>query len=306
MSERGATPDSPAPASAASGSPGTGATVPEQSLFANYRMDPRFYDEMFEADAVPREHCRELWNVLDGVPPEEIAAIQERAERSFLHEGITFAVYGEEGAQERIIPIDVLPRIIDAATWDFIERGPLHQRIKALNLFLADIYGRGRILSDGVIPVDMVLGCPQYRIEMRGVPVPRGIYVALCGTDLVRTNDGFMVLEDNLRVPSGVSYMLANRGAMRASLNKLYRRYRVREIEHYGALLRQTLSELAPRGLSDPCIVLLTPGVHNSAFYEHMFLAREMGVELAQGRDLLVHDGFVYMRTIGGPAPRWT
>ena len=233
------------------------------------------------------------------MPPEEIAAIQERAERSFLHEGITFAVYGEEGAQERIIPIDVLPRIIDAATWDFIERG-LHQRIKALNLFLADIYGRGRILSDGVIPVDMVLGCPQYRIEMRGVPVPRGIYVALCGTDLVRTNDGFMVLEDNLRVPSGVSYMLANRGAMRASLNKLYRRYRVREIEHYGALLRQTLSELAPRGLSDPCIVLLTPGVHNSAFYEHMFLAREMGVELAQGRDLLVHDGFVYMRTIGG------
>ena len=269
------------------------------SLFANYPTDPRFYDEMFEADAAPRDHCRELVKALGGMAPEEVAAMQERAERSFLQEGITFAVYGEEGAQERIIPIDVLPRIIDAATWDFIERG-LRQRIKALNLFLADIYGRCRILSDGVIPVDMVLGCPQYRIEMRGVSVPRGIYVALCGTDLVRTVDGFMVLEDNLRVPSGVSYMLANRGAMRAALNKLFRRYRVRAIEHYGALLRQTLSELAPSAIADPCIVLLTPGVHNSAFYEHMFLAREMGVELVQGRDLLVHDGFVYMRTISG------
>ena len=269
------------------------------SLFANYPVEPRFYDEMFDADGVPREHCRELWDVLGRMAPEDIAAMQERAERSFLHEGITFAVYGEEGAQERIIPIDVLPRIVDAATWDFIERG-LHQRIKALNLFLADIYGPRRILADGVIPVDMVLGCPQYRIEMRGVSVPRGIYVALCGTDLVRTNDGFMVLEDNLRVPSGVSYMLANRAALKASFRKLYRHYRVRGIEHYGKLLRQTLSELAPSGVPDPCIVLLTPGVHNSAFYEHMWLAREMGVELVQGRDLLVHDGFVYMRTTGG------
>ena len=180
----------------------------------------------------------------------------------FLQEGITFAVYGEAGAQERIIPIDVVPRIVDADTWEFIERG-LRQRLKALNLFLADIYGRGRILSDGVIPADMVL-------------------------------------EDNLRVPSGVSYMLANRGAVKSSLNNLFRQYRVRGIEHYGSLLRQTLSELAPPGVTDPCIVLLTPGVHNSAFYEHMFLAREMGVELVQGRDLLVHDGYVYMRTISG------
>ena len=292
MSKRAADADLP-------GSPGSGGKEPDGSLFANYPTDPRFYDEMFAAAGVPRDHCRELWNVLDGMVPEEIAAMQERAERSFLQEGITFAVYGEEGAQERIIPIDVLPRIVDADTWDFIERG-LRQRLKALNLFLADIYGRGRILSDGVIPADMIYGCPQYRIEMRGVAVPQGIHVALCGTDLVRTRDGFMVLEDNLRVPSGVSYMLANRGAVKASLNNLFRHCRVRGIEHYGALLRQTLSELAPHGVSDPCIVLLTPGVHNSAFYEHMFLAREMGVELVQGRDLLVHDGFVYMRTIGG------
>ena len=292
MSKRAADADLP-------GSPGSGGKEPGGSLFASYPTDPRFYDEMFAADGVPRDHCRELWNVLDGMVPEEIASMQERAERSFLQEGITFAVYGEEGAQERIIPIDVLPRIVDANTWDFIERG-LRQRLKALNLFLADIYGRGRILSDGVIPADMIYGCPQYRIEMRGVAVPQGIHVALCGTDLVRTRDGFMVLEDNLRVPSGVSYMLANRAAVKASLNNLFRHCRVRGIEHYGALLRQTLSELAPHGVSDPCIVLLTPGVHNSAFYEHMFLAREMGVELVQGRDLLVHDGFVYMRTISG------
>ncbi len=272
---------------------------PVPSMFADYPSEPRFYDEMFESGPVPREHCRRLADALNGMAPEDIAAMQERAERSFLHEGITFAVYGEQGARERIIPIDVLPRILDAATWDFIERG-LHQRIKALNLFLADIYGRRRSLDDGVIPVDMVLGCPQYRIEMRGVSVPRGIHVALCGTDLVRTNDGFMVLEDNLRVPSGVSYMLANRAALKSSFRDLFRHYKVRGVEHYGKLLRQTLSELAPTNLSDPCIVLLTPGVHNSAYYEHMFLAREMGVELVQGGDLLVHDGFVYMRTIGG------
>ena len=239
--------------------PGSGGGAPDGSLFARYPIDPRFYDEMFEAGGAPRDHCHELWNVLDGMAPEDIAAIQEHAERSFLQEGITFAVYGEAGAQERIIPIDVLPRIVDADTWEFIERG-LRQRLRALNLFLADIYGRGRILSDGVDPVDMVYGCPQYRIERRGLEVPQGIHVALCGIDLVRTHDGFMVLEDNLRVPSGVSYMLANRGAVKSSLNNLFRQYRVRGIEHYGSLLRQTLSELAPPGVSDPCIVLLTPG----------------------------------------------
>ena len=181
-----------------------------------------------------------------------------------------------EGAGERIIPIDFLPRLIAAAEWDFIERG-LTQRLKALNLFLADVYGAGRILADGAVPAALVRGCPQYRIEMRGVEAPHGVHVALCGTDLVRTNDGFMVLEDNLRVPSGVSYMLANRRALKSSLRDLYRRHRVRGIGHYGQLLRKTLAELAPRGNSDPCIVLLTPGVHNSAFYEHMFLAQEMG-----------------------------
>ena len=268
-------------------------------LFADYPANPAFYDEMFDETGEARPHCRMLREALDAMPPTEIANMQERAERSFLREGVTFAVYGEEGAQERIIPIDFLPRILDAGEWDLIERG-LRQRLAALNRFLADVYGPARILADGVVPVDLVRGCPQYRIEMRGVEAPHGTYVSVCGTDLVRTREGFQVLEDNLRVPSGVSYMLANRRAVKTSLRNLFRCHRVRGIEHYGGLLRRILADLAPPGVANPCIVLLTPGVYNSAFYEHMFLAREMGVELVEGKDLLVHNGYVYMRTTDG------
>ncbi len=268
-------------------------------LFSNYNPHPTCYDEMFHANGTPRGHCRNLWYALDTMSREEIRAMQERTERSFLKEGITFAVYGEESAEERIIPIDLLPRIIDAETWGFLEKG-LEQRLKALNLFLADVYGAGRILADGVVPVDMVYGCSQYLSEMRGVEVLHGSWISLCGTDLVRTHDGFMVLEDNLRTPSGVSYMLANRSALKTGFRNIFRQHRVRSIEHYGQLLRRTLMELATPEITDPCIVLLTPGIYNSAFYEHMFLAREMGVELVQGQDLLVHNGFVYMRTTKG------
>ena len=270
-------------------------------LFSSYEVNPAFYDEMFSAKGVPREHCKALWEHLDDMSGADIAALQDRTEQSFLHEGITFSVYGDESAQERIIPIDLLPRVLDAGEWGLIERG-LRQRLHALNLFLADIYAKepAQILCDGIVPADLVYGCPQYRTQMRGVQVPLGIHVFLCGTDLVRTHDGFMVLEDNLRVPSGVSYMLANRRALKTSMRNLFRLHRVRGIEQYGKLLRQTLAELAPAGVADPCIVLLTPGVYNSAYYEHMFLAREMGVELVQGKDLLVHNGFVYMRTTDG------
>ena len=274
-------------------------SVNGEGLFAGYEIESAFYDEMFDAAGSPRPHCSRLWEALNGIPPSELAIMQERAERSFLHEGITFSVYGEEGAHERIIPIDFLPRILGAHDWDLIERG-LRQRIETLNLFLADVYGPGRILGDGVVPAGLVHDCPQFREEMRGVEVPHGAYVSVCGTDIVRTNDGFLVLEDNLRVPSGVSYMLANRRAVKTSFRNLFRQHRVRGIEHYGLLLRQTLAELAPSGVVDPCIVLLSPGVYNAAFYEHMFLAREMGIELVQGQDLLVHGGFVYMRTTEG------
>ncbi|MYF02483.1 MAG: circularly permuted type 2 ATP-grasp protein, partial [Gammaproteobacteria bacterium] len=167
------------------------------------------------------------------------------------------------------------------------------QRIAALNKFIVDVYGSAHILADGVIPIDHVRGCPQYRIEMQGVSIPLDVPVGICGTDLVRVGEGFRVLEDNLRVPSGVSYMIANRQATKTNFRELYRKYRVRDVEKYGTLLYETLREFDPNGSTDPCIVLLTPGVFNAAFYEHMFLADEIGAELVEGRDLLVNDGFV-------------
>ncbi|MCE2448674.1 MAG: circularly permuted type 2 ATP-grasp protein [Candidatus Latescibacteria bacterium] len=267
--------------------------------FDAYDLNAAIYDEMFLPDGTPREHCRELYDTLCRLSDEELSAIQERVTHSFSTEGITFTVYGDDEADERIIPIDCVPRLLSAAEWQHLESG-LTQRIAALNRFLEDVYGEARIIADGVIPADVVRGCPQYRIEMRGVSVPHGTWVAVCGTDIVRTHDGFLVLEDNLRVPSGVSYMIANRKVVKTSLRRLYRSCRVREVEHYGQVLLQTLRDLAPEGRIDPCIVLLTPGVYNSAFYEHMFLAYEIGASLVEGRDLLVNDGFVYMRTTKG------
>ncbi len=276
--------------------------------FDDYTLNTNIYDEMFLPDGTPREHCQDLYDFLSRIPAVELDSIQERVTRSFLHEGITFTVYGDEEAEERIIPVDSLPRVLSNAEWRHIEAG-LTQRLRALNLFLEDIYGASpgkdghkgpHIVHDGVIPSDLVRGCPQYRIEMRGFSAPHGTWVAICGTDIVRTNDGFSVLEDNLRVPSGVSYMLANREAVKRSMPRLYRKSRVQEVEHYGQVLQATLRELAPGGQANPTIVLLTPGVYNSAFYEHMFLAREIGAELVEGRDLLVKNGFVYMRTTAG------
>ena len=276
--------------------------------FDAYDLDPSIYDEMFLPDGTPREHCGPLHETLTQLSSEELVGIQERVTRSFSDEGITFTVYGDDEADERIIPIDCLPRMMSSAEWRNIEEG-LTQRLKALNLFLDDVYGKSRIkdlygkpriVHDGVVPDDVIRDCPQYREEMVGFSAPHGTWVAICGTDLVRTNDGFRVLEDNLRVPSGVSYMLANRKAAKSSLRRLYRRSRVREVENYGRVLLETLRELAPEGRSEPTIALLTPGVYNSAFYEHMFLAHELGAELVEGRDLLVSDGFVYMRTTTG------
>src|SRR5580765_3340145 len=225
---------------------------------------------------------------------------QQTCEQSFLHQGITFTVYNDNRATERIIPTDLLPRIVTAKEWDRIERG-LTQRIHALNLFLRDIYTDGRVLKDGVVPRPMIYGSKHYRREMRGLPVPHGAYVNICGSDLIRNEDGrFVVLEDNLRVPSGVSYMLANRDVMKRVFPRLFARYRVSPIADYSQALLATLRTLAPLNRTDPTVVVLTPGVGNSAYFEHAFLAREMGVPLVEGRDLLVHDNIVYMRTTSG------
>ena len=266
--------------------------------FADYRLDPRFFDELFRGDGVPRAACRSLGAALARIPSEELARVQESVHRRFLHEGITFTVLGKEEVSEHIIPIDCVPRILAAAEWEHIETG-IKQRLRAVNLFLHDIYHEGRSLRDGVVPPDLVLGCPQYRVEMRGVKVPHGVYVAVGGTDVVRTDRGFAVLEDNMRVPSGVSYMLACRAATKRALPALYRDHRVREVSAYPERLYSTLVSLGT-GSGTPRVAVLTPGRYNSAYYEHAFLAGEMGVDLLEGRDLVVHDATVYARMASG------
>src|SRR6202041_292648 len=222
------------------------------------------------------------------------------ADISFLHQGITFTVYGREEGTERIFPHDLLPRIVTSQEWATIERG-LAQRITALNLFLRDIYNEGRCLAAGIVPREIVYSCQHFRRQMREFHIPRGIYIAVTGTDLVRLQDGrYVVLEDNLRVPSGVSYMLTSRQVMKRIFPELFRLAGVRGIDHYSEALLATLRSLAPDGRPDPNIVLLTPGVYNSAYFEHAFLARQMGIELVEGRDLAVHENVVYMRTTAG------
>ncbi len=267
--------------------------------FGAYDLDTGIYDEMFLSDGTPRDHSKSLYETLYRISPQNISSIQEWVTRSFLQEGISFMVYGDDEAEERIIPVDCVPRILNAATWQMLESG-LTQRLRALNLFIEDVYNGARIIEDGVIPKDIVLECPQYRLDMEGYSAPNSTWVAICGTDLVRTHDGFFVLEDNLRSPSGVSYMIATRRAAKASFRRLYRASRVRDVEDYGQMLLQTLQEMAPDGSPEPTIALLTPGVYNAAYYEHMFLAREIGAELTEGRDLLTRDGYVYMRTTEG------
>jgi len=268
--------------------------------FERYDLHGAF-DEMFTADGEPRTHYRELASRLREIPIRELQRHQQAADRAFLTQGITFTVYGDGQGTERIFPYDLLPRIVPPHEWEHLEQG-LQQRIHALNLFLRDIYHEGRILSAGVVPADLVYSCPHYRRDMRDVRVRRDTYVAIGGTDLIRGADGeFYVLEDNLRVPSGVSYMLANRQVMKRVFPLLFERYQVRPIDHYAQVLLATLRAMAPVDRPEPTIVLLTPGSYNSAYFEHTFLAREMGIELVEGRDMFVHDNIVYMRTTGGP-----
>ena len=277
---------------------GRGGTL-ERMALGQYLHDGA-YDEMFAAERKLHPHYSPLVEMLTGMPQEEIQRRKQEADLSFLNQGITFTVYGQEEGTERIFPYDLLPRIITAAEWARVERG-LTQRITALNLFLKDIYNDGRILKDNVVPRELVYSCPQFRRQMCGLQVPRNVYVAICGTDLIRLESGeFVVLEDNLRVPSGVSYMLTNRRVMKRIFPKLFQQYNVRPIENYTQVLLGTLRSLAPEGRPEPNIVLLSPGVFNSAYFEHAYLARQMGIELVEGRDLVVHDNVCYMRTTSG------
>ncbi len=285
----------PGPPALKEGSAGPG----PESRFASYELGAPF-DEMFDAAGDVRPHCRSLLDELLSSSATDLRGRQTEADKAFLAQGITFTVYGDDQGAERIFPFDLLPRIITGAEWATLDRG-LTQRLTAINLFLKDIYHEGRILSEGVVPRSLVYSCKHYRREMRGVSVHRDIYVSVAGTDLVRLENGrFVVLEDNLRVPSGVSYMLANREVTKRVFPGLFNRYNVTPVAHYGQELMATLRALAPLSRAEPTFVVLTPGVGNSAYFEHAFLAREMGVPLVEGRDLLVHDNIVYMRTTSG------
>jgi uncharacterized circularly permuted ATP-grasp superfamily protein len=259
-----------------------------------------FFDEMFECPGAPRTAARALSQLIDGLPDGELGRRQLAAERALLAMGITFNVYGDDAGAERIFPFDLVPRIVEAAEWRTIERG-LKQRIYALNLFLEDIYHDQHILRDGAIPRDVIETARTLRAACRGLTPPRGIWCHITGTDLVRHSDGQVyVLEDNLRCPSGVSYVLENRNVMKRTFPQLFASVRIRPVDDYPSRLRDMLEYLSPDGVDSPRVVVLTPGVCNSAYFEHSFLAQQMGVELVEGRDLVVSDGCVWMRTTKG------
>ncbi|MDQ3248668.1 MAG: circularly permuted type 2 ATP-grasp protein [Chloroflexota bacterium] len=273
------------------------------SPFANYQLDD-VYDEMFAGElfgvGMARPHYQRLHQRLLELTPAELQQRQQAADLTFLHQGVTFTVYSASEGTERIFPYDLLPRILSSAEWTVIEQG-LTQRITALNLFLHDIYHKGQILRDRIVPHDLIYSSGHYRREMRDLDIPHNVYITVTGTDLIRRPDGqFAVLEDNLRVPSGASYMLANRQVMKSTFPRLFSDYGVRPLDTYGEALLNTLRTLAPGQRPDPTIVLLSPGIYNSAYFEHTFLARQMGIPLVEGRDLVTHDNVVYMRSTAG------
>jgi uncharacterized circularly permuted ATP-grasp superfamily protein len=255
---------------------------------------------MFVATGKPRDHYAPVMKGLKLLGPEALLRRRKIADVTFRNQGITFTVYSDQTGVEKIFPFDIVPRIIPAGEWFQIEKG-LIQRITALNHFCRDIYHEQRILKEGVIDPELIYGAKMFRREMLNINVPRDIYIHVCGTDLIRDKDGrYLVLEDNGRTPSGVSYVLENRVVMRRIFPQLFSAYHVRGIEDYPFNLLQTLKHCAPPHADDPTIAILTPGVFNSAYFEHSFLARQMGVALVEGRDLVVDNSFVYMRTTGG------
>lgn len=263
----------------------------------------RAFDEIMGAGGgtTPRDELAALGRWIDKTPPQELRRRQQSAETTFRQLGITFAVYGESDASERIIPFDIVPRIFLASEWARLSAG-LVQRVEAINAFLDDIYGKREILKAGVLPEDLIFGNPQFRPEITGIKPPHNIWAHICGIDLVRTGpDQFFVLEDNARTPSGVSYMLENREAMLRLCPELFREFRVAAVDSYPDRLLETMKSVAPHGCNaNPVCVVLTPGHYNSAYYEHSFLADTMGIELVEVADLLVDDDIVWMRTIGG------
>jgi len=259
-----------------------------------------FYDEMFESNGRARPHGRLLLETVESLSHGQLLRYKHAAERLLLQMGITFNVYGDAEGTERIFPFDLIPRIVPAAEWDRIERG-LQQRVRALNAFIDDIYHDQKILKDGTIPSDIVLSAVSYRKQCHGLAPPRRVWCHITGTDLVRDRDGqYYVLEDNLRVPSGVSYVLENREVLKRIFPGVFEGLSVRPVAEYPSRLLEMLESIAPGWAPNPCVVLLTPGIYNSAYFEHSFLAQQMGVRLVEGRDLVADDRGVFMRTTKG------
>ena len=267
--------------------------------FEQYQTE-EFFDEMFGEDGLPRAAARPLAHNIQSLPPGELVHRQRAADRALIQMGITFNVYGASAGVEKTLPFDLVPRIVAAAEWDRIDRG-LKQRIFALNVFINDLYHERKIIKDGVIPEHVVASSKGFRPQCVGLKPPRGIWCHITGTDLVRHRDGqIYVLEDNLRCPSGVSYVLENRHLMKSLFPEVFSQSKIRPVSNYPIHLRDMLEFLSPDGVTAPNVVLLTPGVYNSAYFEHSFLAQQMGIELVEGSDLVVSDGFVWMRTTQG------
>ncbi|RFP19665.1 MULTISPECIES: circularly permuted type 2 ATP-grasp protein [unclassified Duganella] len=267
----------------------------------------KFFNEMtadglaHHASAEVREHYREFCGWLQRQSAETIERKRAEADLTFRRVGITFAVYGDDAGTERLIPFDTIPRIIPAAEWKQLQTG-LVQRVRALNMFIHDIYHDQNIIKAGIIPAEQIYKNAQYRPEMQGIKVVSDIYAHIAGVDIVRAGQGeFYVLEDNLRVPSGVSYMLEDRKMMMRLFPELFARNKIAPVDHYPDLLLDNLRSVAPMGINDPTVVVMTPGMYNSAYFEHAFLAQQMGVELVEGKDLFVSDNTVFMRTTRGP-----
>ena len=271
-------------------------------MFKNYPNLSGMYDEVFSAQGKVKEYYNELISVFDSITNSEFQIINDSAKNSFMNQGITFATYNENPKGiERIFPFDLFPRMIDHSDWEKIEKGLL-QRGHAINLFLHDLYHDKKILKDKIIPSDLVFSSANMLKEMNDFTPPGGSYCHISGTDLIRHSDGeYYILEDNIRCPSGVSYVLANRDAMKRTLSEIFKQFNVSTVIDYPSALLKILHSVRPKGVDEPVCVVLTPGMYNSAYYEHSALAQKMGVELVEGRDLFVDQNFVYMHTIQGP-----
>ncbi len=270
-------------------------------IFSSYQMKEGIFDEAFNQDQLVKPQYSKLYDFFAQHSIQDFIALNNKAKTSFFNQGITFQVYGDKSVKEKIFPFDLFPRIIAKKEWDYIEKGAI-QRCKALNEFLYDIYHEKKILKDGVVPLELINSSVNYLPQMIDLDPPGGIYNHVSGTDIVRHSDGeYYVLEDNIRCPSGVSYVVSNRTALKHALFGIFNQYSTQIVTDYGENLLENLEGVKPRGIDIPNCVVLTPGMYNSAYYEHSYLAKAMGIELVEGRDLFVENDFVYMKTIRGP-----